>query len=263
MSTKTPFAELVVDGERLAGRTEGLELNVGFGNPVVSGWIGLNDQDGAASDIVEKDAEIQLLGGRRGEGETALLTGIVAGDPERGGGAAANHVLHVRLADRWAVASRVSVVNTLMDVTPQDVLNHVLGLAGLSEARLTPRAFEPLHHFVLQGESLPGVAGLIRASWELEDWAVGFDGEGTFFWEPWVEHPGGTGTARELTGGELLELKTHRDGGGSFELFFAPDLFAGQRVLVLEEPEGRIEHLRHFFDGTRFRTQVVYGPIPG
>ena len=148
MTTKTPFAELVVDGERLSGLTEGLELNIGLQNPVVAGWIGLNDRDGEASRLVKKDAVVQLLGGRRGGGESALLTGIVAGDPERGGGAAVKHVLHVRLADRWAVASRVNFVETLMDVTPQDVLNHVLGASGLSEKRLTARAFERLHHLV-------------------------------------------------------------------------------------------------------------------
>ena len=106
------------------------------------------------------------------------------------------------------------------------------------------------------------MASLIRGSWELEDWAVGFDGGGTFYWEPWAEHPGGIGGAKELTGSDLLELQTHRDGGGNFELFFAPQLFSGQRVQVMEEPGGRIEHLRHYFNGSRFRTQVVYGPIP-
>lgn len=261
-TSKTPFAELIVDGTRLAGRTEALDLSRSFAAPLAGGWIALDDHDGEAGKVVKKNAELTLVAGRRGESEITLLTGIVAGEAEHGNGAAEKHILRARLADRWAVAARVSVVETLMDVTPQEVLDHVFGLAGLTDKRLTGQAFERRHQVVLSGETLAGAVSLVKLMWEIGDWAAGFDGEGTFFWEPWAEHAGATGDAAAFDGDELLLLETDRTGGGRLELFFEPGLFPGGRIKPLEEPEGRIEHVRHVFDGARFRTEVAYGPLP-
>lgn len=259
-ASKTPYIELIVAGEQLAGRTLACSLDGSLAAPRALGWIELDDRDGVASAAAVKDAAIEIIGGRRGLEEITLLTGTIPRDPSRGEGAQ-KHILRVPLADGWAAADKILAIQTLMDVTPQEVLQRLLALAGIAKKRLTMQAFQPKHQVVLDGVSLAGAAQYVKKIWELEDWVVGFDPDGLFFWEPWSEHPA-AGEKPEILGeDELLKLKTDDGGGGRAETFFHAPLFPGGLVELMGE-EKRIEQRRHYFDGNRFRTEIRYGPVP-
>ncbi|MBW7997530.1 MAG: hypothetical protein FVQ81_13330 [Candidatus Glassbacteria bacterium] len=264
MSDKTPFVELTVAGTSFLGRTLALEMNAGLAGPRTGGWIDLDNRDGEVSQAVKKGEVIQVAGGRLGNGKTALLTGTLPKEPRQGQGSR-KHAIRIDLADGWASTDNVLVVNALMDVTPREVMNHVLGLAGVTNTRLSAKTFPRLHHVVLDGVNLAHTARIVEEAWRLEDWRVGFDPDGLFFWESWTESPAATATPTVFGGEDLLRLERRPGETGVAEFFFEAGLFPGDLIeLPLDDAAQtvRIEHRRHYFDGNRFRTEVRFGPIP-
>lgn len=257
-TSKTPYLELEIEGDRLSGRTLACELSAGISAPRATGWMMLDNRDGAISSAA-KGAAIRLLGGRRGGTERTILTGTIPRDPRRGAGAR-KHELRVELADGWAAADEARAVQTLMDVTPQEVLELLLGLAGIADKRLTLLPFIRRHHVVLNNVNLAGAVRQVAKIWEPEEWMVGFEGDGTFYWESRLESPAALAPPAVFLGGDLTELEREDDGTGRAGMFFAPELIPGGMVVLLEET-GRITWRRHFFDGKRFRTEIRYGPL--
>jgi len=178
--------------------------------------------------------------------------------------------------DEMARLFDIPVVQTFVNVDPQDVIRYALQKAGVAKQRLDPARYPRKPLFVAAGENVSDLVRRVNTTWGLNnDWY--FQGE-TFCWD----QPVPAGPVYSYKYGENiidLEFSTDREtsgqraagkasGGGKLLTVLSPFVAHSQEIEVIwpEVKDARylVETVRHFLnDKGSWRTELYFRELEG
>jgi hypothetical protein len=171
---------------------------------------------------------------------------------------------------------RTKPVQTLLNVTPQDVIKFGLRQAGIAEFQLSEKTFLRKPRFVIAGENVSDLIRRVNATWNIDyDWF--FDAEGKFYWDDPASADGPVysyrygeniieldfGTDREPSGQRALGNTT---GLGRLLTVVSPFITHSQEIEIIWPEVGdrrfMVETVHHFRNEKgSLRTEIFFREI--
>ena len=125
-----------------------------------------------------KDKEIELYIGYSGERSWKVFSGYVY-EPR---------APRFLCKDEALKLFKTEVIQTFLDVTPQDVINFGLKKAGITQMELDSKAYPKKDRFVAAGENVSDLVRRVNTTWKIyNDW---YFKEKKFYWKPFTPVPG-------------------------------------------------------------------------
>lgn len=180
-----------------------------------------------------------------------VFTGYVAKPYSTG-----NSANEVVLKDAMMVLEALTVNETFLDTTPQEVIRYILGLAGLSELKLASTVYPARKQLSIRKQSGVQALDTVAAAWGIQ--VPYFFSGGVFYWD---EKPEQTVTYTFESGRNILSL-VRRGSLWDLETVSAPFVRHSHRIQI-DHPSvagevevARVHHLTN--DQGFIRTHIYF-----
>lgn len=150
--------------------------------------------------------------------------------------------------DEALLLFKTKIVQTFINVTPQDVIKFGLQKAGVARFKLAEQKFPLKLRFVAAGENVSDLVKRVNATWGLE-FDHYFDSERTFYWDPPAPRPGPVYSYQYGENIISLEFATEREP-------------AGQRPAGGAAGAGRLVTVASPFVGHSQEIEIIWPEVP-
>lgn len=255
-----PVVEIEI-GDFIVRRIVDLKLVTGRASPLDRADIVL-PVEGLDPAAIVREAPVHIRAGYREKGLWPLFTGSVVD-------VAWHHQVRLLCRDRMEDLRSTRIVESFVDVTPREVVDRALDLAGVTNRQLSDSVQDRRHYYVLTGQNVIEVIRLVNRSWGLDDWAFYWEPEpdGALWWGPWEESPRRqTGEVLRLEYGQnVLQLVPFtRERRGVVRTIFLPYLRHSQLVRIRDmrfwrqDVLVRAERIVHHVTEKKARTTIEW-----
>lgn len=211
---------------------------------------------------IRAGAEVVIQAGYREKGSWVLFAGTaidVAWGPR----------VRLQCRDRMDRLHRTHVTQALADVTAREVVDYVVGQAGLDSTNLSNAETPRRHYFVLSGQNAIEAIRLVNRTWQL-DFGFFIDPEdGSFWWGAWDESPRSRADAvRFEYGRNIVRLEPFtRERYGLLETIFLPYVRHSQPLRIVDrrywgqDVQARVERVIHVVTDRRARSVIEWSLV--
>lgn len=166
----------------------------------------------------------------------------------------------MRARDRMVALRKTTVTKVFLNATPQEIITHVLGLAGVTRFSLSGKAFPPRASFVAAGEDVYRLVLMVNREWGCS-FLPYFDNDDLFHWEeiqPQTELP------LFAYGDNIIRLEFDESAGTGMLLTIGAPFVNHSARIGLQHPkvpaaEALVEAVHHFLtDRETLRTEIFF-----